>query len=576
VVPETDGQPSPPNPADPDEDGVTFLSPFVANGTAAVKVNVQNASAGGAKLDAWIDWNHNGSWNDPGEEIAVDTTVFNGDNTLIINVPAAAMVSSATPTYARFRLSTAGGLAPTGAAADGEVEDYQITLSPCPSTVYVDPAYTGTPGTMVNGHTVGFDAFATIQQGVNVVCPAGTVVIYGGTYAAPATLDINKSLSAIDVSTNPLDAPAVATVTINEAVTLTDGVTFQGLGVGTNAAAANLTFGSTVDSGATAQSLTVTEPAANTVAFNAAVGQASPLNVLTISDPATATVNAVQASAVSITATTINVDGVVNTSGGSPGTVTLTAGQTINLTGGGIKVGTGNVMLTSDLIDLGAPGSISSTSTSGTSHLLFQPLTASRNIVLGGTTDVANALTFTTTDAAAIKQGGANHGFGLITIGAAKGTGAVRMAGALTGISTNVTLYGSSLALGYGLGTTAAYALTLRIGGAVTTAGGGYGTLYGKVALHAGNLTTALGLTLHVVGSIALNNTPLVITGPTSYPLATVFTIVSATTQVSGAFAGFPNNTYVVLGSTRYYSRYSTTTMTLTSGGAAVGPRFGH
>ena len=32
-------------------------------------------------------------------------------------------------TYARFRLSTAGGLTPTGAAADGEVEDFRVTLA---------------------------------------------------------------------------------------------------------------------------------------------------------------------------------------------------------------------------------------------------------------------------------------------------------------------------------------------------------------------------------------------------------------------------------------------------------------
>ncbi len=32
------------------------------------------------------------------------------------------------PTFARFRLSTTDDLLPTGAAADGEVEDYMVTL----------------------------------------------------------------------------------------------------------------------------------------------------------------------------------------------------------------------------------------------------------------------------------------------------------------------------------------------------------------------------------------------------------------------------------------------------------------
>ena len=45
-------------------------------------------------------------------------------------------------TYARFRLSTAGGLNPLDAAADGEVEDYQVNIAtpaaPTISTVQVN------------------------------------------------------------------------------------------------------------------------------------------------------------------------------------------------------------------------------------------------------------------------------------------------------------------------------------------------------------------------------------------------------------------------------------------------------
>jgi hypothetical protein len=33
-------------------------------------------------------------------------------------------------TFARFRLSSAGGLSPTGEAADGEVEDHEVTIKP--------------------------------------------------------------------------------------------------------------------------------------------------------------------------------------------------------------------------------------------------------------------------------------------------------------------------------------------------------------------------------------------------------------------------------------------------------------
>src|SRR5262249_795997 len=54
-------------------------------------------------------------------------TVHSGNNTITFNAPAATIAGS---TFARFRLSTAGGLGPRGAAADGEVEDYKITFAP--------------------------------------------------------------------------------------------------------------------------------------------------------------------------------------------------------------------------------------------------------------------------------------------------------------------------------------------------------------------------------------------------------------------------------------------------------------
>jgi hypothetical protein len=179
-----------------DEDGVTLPAAFAANGTAAIQVTVNGAISSPAKLDAWIDWNHNGSWNDPGEEIAVDTTVFNGNNTLIVPVPAAAAVTAPTTTFARFRLSTAGGLAPTGLAADGEVEDYAVTLN-SPSTVYINPAFTGPVGSDPDGSgpatAIGYDAFATIPQGVSVVTAGGTVDVEAGTYSGGVVL--NKSVT---------------------------------------------------------------------------------------------------------------------------------------------------------------------------------------------------------------------------------------------------------------------------------------------------------------------------------------------------------------------------------------------
>ena len=72
VAVDTDGNGDPTNDdADgDDEDGITFGSPImVGQLDASVTVRVQNAPSG-ARLDAWIDFNADGSWGGPFEQIA--------------------------------------------------------------------------------------------------------------------------------------------------------------------------------------------------------------------------------------------------------------------------------------------------------------------------------------------------------------------------------------------------------------------------------------------------------------------------------------------------------------------------
>jgi uncharacterized repeat protein (TIGR01451 family) len=107
-----------------DENGVAFTGSVTPGGTATF-----NVTAGGpvpCSLDAWVDWNQNGVFNDAGEQIATSLNVPTGPPTVLSpSVPAGAIPGT---TYARFRCSTAGGLTPTGAAANGEVEDYAVTI----------------------------------------------------------------------------------------------------------------------------------------------------------------------------------------------------------------------------------------------------------------------------------------------------------------------------------------------------------------------------------------------------------------------------------------------------------------
>ncbi len=106
-----------------DNDGVLFDELRVGN-EASTSVFVINDSIGNAMIDAWIDFDRDGSF-EASERILTAQPVSSGVNELSFNVPAWAEVGA---TYARVRLSSMGYLQPTGEAADGEVEDYAVTL----------------------------------------------------------------------------------------------------------------------------------------------------------------------------------------------------------------------------------------------------------------------------------------------------------------------------------------------------------------------------------------------------------------------------------------------------------------
>ena len=110
-----------------DEDGVTFTTLVAPGQTATVQV----VGTAGAKLDAWVDFNGNGVF-DAGEQIASSFTLSGGPDNIDFLVPADATTND---TWARFRVSTAGGLPPTGDAPDGEVEDYALRFSPTAVTL---------------------------------------------------------------------------------------------------------------------------------------------------------------------------------------------------------------------------------------------------------------------------------------------------------------------------------------------------------------------------------------------------------------------------------------------------------
>jgi PKD repeat protein len=115
-----------------DEDGVAM--PAVIEIGNTYTINVVASVAG--FLDAWIDYNVDGSWVGPGEHIFTSLPI-GITNTLSFTVPATATVGQS---YARFRFKTYStpAISYNGLATDGEVEDYPVYIDECSEGTEVD------------------------------------------------------------------------------------------------------------------------------------------------------------------------------------------------------------------------------------------------------------------------------------------------------------------------------------------------------------------------------------------------------------------------------------------------------
>ncbi len=114
-----------------DEDGVQIITPWLVGARACVNVNLVSGPFGG-RLDAWVDFNLNGVW-DAAEQVFNAQPLAPGFNgPLCFPMPCSAKVGT---NFARFRLTSTGGVGPGGLAQDGEVEDYQVVIyQPWPPT----------------------------------------------------------------------------------------------------------------------------------------------------------------------------------------------------------------------------------------------------------------------------------------------------------------------------------------------------------------------------------------------------------------------------------------------------------
>ncbi len=118
-----------------DEDGVTMPSSILQGQSVTIPVTVFNNNTIGKYLQAWIDFDNNGTFND------VDVTTTGGERIYNLVTPASpsqqtinvtftvpATASVGTQRGVRFRISDNAATTPTSSGATGEIEDYVVTI----------------------------------------------------------------------------------------------------------------------------------------------------------------------------------------------------------------------------------------------------------------------------------------------------------------------------------------------------------------------------------------------------------------------------------------------------------------
>ncbi len=113
-----------------DESEILFLTPLMPGDSA--KIGIWPNDVG--YINAWIDFNMDGDWDDADEHCLVDERVRNTGayDTLSIYVPEYTLNGHS---YGRFRIAADPGIGYTGLAIFGEVEDYKIALGDIASCI---------------------------------------------------------------------------------------------------------------------------------------------------------------------------------------------------------------------------------------------------------------------------------------------------------------------------------------------------------------------------------------------------------------------------------------------------------
>ncbi|MEM7709043.1 MAG: ELWxxDGT repeat protein [Pseudomonadota bacterium] len=219
---ESDGQPNADATGDDvsggDEDGVSFASALLTGSDVNVDITISTEGY----VNAWVDFDANGTWNNSEEYVIADEFREAGTHSFTVSVPAGAALGTS---FARVRFDTNGdAFSPTGRVDDGEVEDLQVAIvdTLIPLTATADSYTMLEDGTLLADDG---DGSANADEGDNGVLandsgPAALSVTNAGTLTAngaggTVTLNVDGTFSY----SPPADASGLATFDY----TVTDG-----------------------------------------------------------------------------------------------------------------------------------------------------------------------------------------------------------------------------------------------------------------------------------------------------------------------------------------------------------------
>ncbi|MCB9872810.1 MAG: tandem-95 repeat protein [Planctomycetaceae bacterium] len=182
-----------------DEDGVTINAATIFPGSAngEITVSIQTGGYSPGRINAWLDFNRDGDWDDAGEHIVIDQRAGDGDHVLKFAVPAAAKSGE---TYLRVRYGYGRNMKPTGSDIAGEVQDHRVRIL-SESPLAVDDQFTVTQGGGATTFDVLLNDLQSLSPPLRVIAAGASTV---GVTAAGGQVTVAANGSGV-VYTPPLN-----------------------------------------------------------------------------------------------------------------------------------------------------------------------------------------------------------------------------------------------------------------------------------------------------------------------------------------------------------------------------------